>query len=166
RQIHTRCAQVAQKRAVEGSRFTPCGNSVVLTADWSSQRTQGANLALWRGRAGARGGPAKGLARGRVGGVVRLTLERERTYTSRSVSRSRGAFVCAHPGTLRHSPEAFPAVGSRAWRRGAVHEPPSAVPTDSTIRITARFSLPTISQLVRKGRTPAIKKVKAPALRR
>jgi small subunit ribosomal protein S12 len=30
----------------------------------------------------------------------------------------------------------------------------------------ARFSLPTISQLVRKGRKPAIKKVKAPALRR
>ena len=32
--------------------------------------------------------------------------------------------------------------------------------------IHARFSLPTISQLVRKGRKPAIKKVKAPALRR
>jgi hypothetical protein len=30
----------------------------------------------------------------------------------------------------------------------------------------ARFSLPTISQLVRKGRKPAVKKVKAPALRR
>ncbi len=29
-----------------------------------------------------------------------------------------------------------------------------------------RFSLPTISQLVRKGRKPSIKKVKAPALRR
>jgi small subunit ribosomal protein S12 len=30
----------------------------------------------------------------------------------------------------------------------------------------ARFSLPTINQLVRKGRKPAVKKVKAPALRR
>ena len=38
---------------------------------------------------------------------------------------------------------------------------------ESTQRDTnARFSLPTISQLVRKGRKPAIKKVKAPALRR
>jgi small subunit ribosomal protein S12 len=37
----------------------------------------------------------------------------------------------------------------------------------STQRDTnARFSLPTISQLVRKGRKPAVKKVKAPALRR
>jgi hypothetical protein len=34
------------------------------------------------------------------------------------------------------------------------------------IEFDARSSLPTISQLVRKGRKPAIKKVKAPALRR
>ena len=39
-------------------------------------------------------------------------------------------------------------------------------PAISSKRTNARFSLPTISQLVRKGRKPAVKKVKAPALRR
>ena len=38
--------------------------------------------------------------------------------------------------------------------------------TQSDRFIDVRSSLPTISQLVRKGRKPAIKKVKAPALRR
>src|SRR5437868_4016987 len=66
--------------------------------------------------------------------VARLTLERERPYTPRSVSRLRDAFVCAQQGTLRHGPEALPAVGSRAWRRGAVHEPPSAVPGTADIK--------------------------------
>jgi small subunit ribosomal protein S12 len=94
-----------------------------------------------------------------VSGGARLTLRSLVPYTASSVSRVRDAFVCArghaaraaHIGLLRESP----------WAP-AGHIGHSVSSRESN----ARFSLPTISQLVRKGRKPAVKKVKAPALRR
>ncbi len=76
-----------------------------------------------------------------VGRPVRLTLVRREPYTPRSVSRSRDAFVCA-------------------LREGAVS------PLNHSLVECEVLFLPTISQLVRKGRKPAGQKVKAPALRR
>jgi small subunit ribosomal protein S12 len=76
------------------------------------------------------------------------------------VSRVRDAFVCAL-GQPSYRPPRRTAMGiAVAANRD------DASPSVIQLRDHARFSLPTISQLVRKGRKPAIKKVKAPALRR
>jgi small subunit ribosomal protein S12 len=80
------------------------------------------------------------------------------------------AFGVPLAGRLRVCPSGHPPLsrvhlseipGIRALVTGAEFATKQA-----QIGSNARFSLPTISQLVRKGRKPAIKKVKAPALRR
>jgi small subunit ribosomal protein S12 len=87
--------------------------------------------------------------------VSQLTLPNSRPYTPPPVSRSRDAFVCAPWGTVHPSSNRLPMWVAVARRRRTISHP------------MKRFSdLPTISQLVRKGRKPAGHKVKAPALRR
>jgi small subunit ribosomal protein S12 len=93
--------------------------------------------------------------------AVSVDRERRTPYTPRSVSRVRDAFVCAL-GQPSYRPPRRSAMGS-AVAANRVDASPSVIQLRD---IHARFSLPTISQLVRKGRKPAVKKVKAPALRR
>ena len=80
------------------------------------------------------------------------------------MSRVPDAFVCALvPSREGASAEAI-MVAQSAGRHGRRAGTDSEVINNASTN--ARFSLPTISQLVRKGRKPAVKKVKAPALRR
>jgi small subunit ribosomal protein S12 len=80
---------------------------------------------------------------------------RREPYTPPSVSRLRDAFVCA----LREGAVSPLSAGLGSGRHHST--PTHDQPTECEV-----LFLPTISQLVRKGRKPAGQKVKAPALRR